>query len=258
MFANLSVFLKELIISIELAKTELKTGVEGTYLGILWYLLDPLFFFLIIISVRGFIRGADFLEYPLYLIIGLIIYHFFSQSTIRMCTFAKSVNNFAKSSNLSYNCLFFGKFFKNLYLHFFELVILFIFIIIFAGSFIGFFVYVFIILFLFSIFTIGVSFFLTVLCAFVPDFSKVWHLLMRLLRFVMPIFFVFDEGSLPYLINLFNPVFYFLEVSRSLIIGFTIPNLFFIIMIIILPILFLISGYFVFKKYNKFFSELVE
>lgn len=250
--------IKDFRIAIELAKVSLKTEVEGTYLGIFWYLLDPILFFLMIIFVRSFIKGADFGEYPLYLITGLIVFHYFINSTTKMISFAKSSNTFAEKSDLSYNCLFMGKFFKSVYLHLFEILVLILFGLFLGGSIIGIALYVLIVLFFFSLLNAGISFIISVIGAYFQDFSKIWHLMTRLLRFVMPVFFIFSENSLLYQINLFNPLFYFLQITRDLIVYAKMPEPFFIIMALAFSIIIFSTGYFLFNKYNKYFPELAE
>ncbi|MFA5930789.1 MAG: hypothetical protein WC821_00590 [archaeon] len=251
-------FIKDLKIAIKLAKINLKTSIEGTYLGIIWYLLDPILFFLMIIFVRSFIKGADFAQYPLYLITGLIIYNYFVNSTSKMINFSKSSSNYAKNSNLSYNCIFLGKFFQSAYLHLFEIIVLIIFALFFNGSLLGILAYILIIFFFFSILNMGVSFIILVIGAYFPDFSNIWHLFTRLLRFVMPIFFIFEEKSFLYTLNLFNPVFYFLQITRDLVLFSKISDPFFIIVAFSSAIIIFIIGYLMFKKYNKYFPELAE
>ena len=66
--------------SLALAKANFKLKNEGNYLGILWYLLEPLLMFFIFLAVRR-ILGADIPYYPMYLFLGLVIFNFFRKTT---------------------------------------------------------------------------------------------------------------------------------------------------------------------------------
>ena len=68
-------------ISLALAKVNFNLRIEGSYLGVLWYLLNPLILF----AVLWFVKEAAFAEvkinyYPLYLLIGIAGFNFFKQA----------------------------------------------------------------------------------------------------------------------------------------------------------------------------------
>jgi ABC-type polysaccharide/polyol phosphate export permease len=47
----------------------------------------------------------------------------------------------------------------------------------------------------------------------------------QLLFFVTPVFYTIEPGTMLHTVNLFNPVFYFVNISRSLLIDRTFPPL---------------------------------
>ena len=66
-------------LSLQLAKARFKLRNEGSYLGIFWYLLEPFLLFVIILGIRSaFVGGSGGEDYPLYLIIGLVMINFFT------------------------------------------------------------------------------------------------------------------------------------------------------------------------------------
>jgi len=69
-------------LSLSLAKSYFKSRNEGSYLGIFWYLLNPLAFFVIIMLMSQVINAKPEKDYPLYLFLGLIMFNFFLNSTI--------------------------------------------------------------------------------------------------------------------------------------------------------------------------------
>jgi ABC-2 type transport system permease protein len=71
------ILLRELII------TDFKLRYQGSFLGYLWSLLKPLFLFSILYTVFGIILkfGGDVEHYPLYLLLGIVLWGFFTEAT---------------------------------------------------------------------------------------------------------------------------------------------------------------------------------
>lgn len=67
--------LKELIIK------DIKLKYKNSILGILWSMLDPLLMMIVLSIVFGAIFKRDIPNFPVYVLIGRIVYSFFSQST---------------------------------------------------------------------------------------------------------------------------------------------------------------------------------
>jgi len=94
--------LKETLrLSLSLAKATFRLRIEGSYLGILWYLLNPLFLFLVFMMIRqssSLATGVMF--YPLYLFLGIAAFNFF-RATISAAIASISNNpNYIKSTNM--------------------------------------------------------------------------------------------------------------------------------------------------------------
>ncbi len=72
---------KNLKISLALAKADFSLRIEGNYLGIFWYLLNPLAMFLVIILIKNYaLKNVDTEYYAIYLLIGLTGFNFFKQA----------------------------------------------------------------------------------------------------------------------------------------------------------------------------------
>lgn len=67
----------------ELVVTDFKLRYQGSALGYLWSLLKPLFLFAILYTVFGLILkiGADIEHFPVYLLVGIVLWGFFSEAT---------------------------------------------------------------------------------------------------------------------------------------------------------------------------------
>ena len=69
----------------ELVRTDFKLRYQGSALGYAWSLLRPLFLFLIlyIVFVRVFNLGKGVPHYPIYLLLGIVLWNFFNEMTMQ-------------------------------------------------------------------------------------------------------------------------------------------------------------------------------
>lgn len=69
----------------ELVITDFKLRYQGSILGYLWSLLKPLLLFLILylVFVRFLRFGADVEHFPVYLLLGIVLWGFFTEATIQ-------------------------------------------------------------------------------------------------------------------------------------------------------------------------------
>ncbi len=88
-------------LSLSLAKANFKLRNERSYLGIFWYLLSPLAFFIIILIMSEIINLKPAKDYPLYLFLGLIMFNFFLNSTISSVKSMVNNSGFLKSIKIS-------------------------------------------------------------------------------------------------------------------------------------------------------------
>lgn len=85
-------FTKYRFLLIELVKRDIFVKYKGSVLGILWSFLNPLFQMIILAAVFGFFFGKDIPFFPIYVLIGRLLYAFFSSATKR------SMNSIRKGS----------------------------------------------------------------------------------------------------------------------------------------------------------------
>jgi len=69
----------------ELVRTDFKLRYQGSVLGYAWSLLRPLFIFVIlyVVFVKFIKLGTDVPHYPIYLLLGIVIWNFFSEMTVQ-------------------------------------------------------------------------------------------------------------------------------------------------------------------------------
>lgn len=74
-------FLRYKYLLYELVKKDIKLQYRRSYLGILWTLLEPFLTMLVMSLVFGTFFGRDDPQYPVYILCGRLLFHFFSSGT---------------------------------------------------------------------------------------------------------------------------------------------------------------------------------
>jgi len=257
---KLALLIKEfkdiLRLAFSLAKANFKLRNEGSYLGFLWYLLEPLCFFGIILLIGGVIGQHPINYYPLYLFLGLIMFNFFTNSTSIALKSIMANGNLIKSMKISLESLVMSSVFQFVFSHILEMCIFFAFMIYFKASLwlIIFYVPIF---FLFLMFVLGVGFMLATVAVYISDLSNIWSVFCRLLWFLTPIFYSMPANSLFHRISYMNPMFHFINISREIIIYGRVPGFSTLLLMVFFSILIFGLGIFIFKKYKLKFAEMV-
>jgi ABC-type polysaccharide/polyol phosphate export permease len=89
------------------------------------------------------------------------------------------------------------------------------------------------------------------------DLENIWLYFTRLLWFLTPIFYTVENNEKLKILTLFNPLYYFIEVARKLIIYSEIPSLGILEGMILFALVSLMIGLLTFKKLNTKFPERV-
>lgn len=243
-------------LSISLAKTEFKLRNEGSYLGLLWYLLNPLLTFTLLFFVFTDKLGQNISYYPLYLLLGIIIFNFFRQATIESTRVIHAHKSLIKSINFPNYTLINAIVLKTLFSHIFEIIIFTVFLLLFDVPIFGIIFYP-LILFFFCIFTIGISFILSSLTVYFMDLENIWIFVSQLIWFGTPIFYAIDNQEKLLIFNLFNPLYYFITVSRDVIIYTQQPELWMVAGLLAYSIFSFLLGLLIFNKLKNKFAEMI-
>lgn len=243
-------------LALSLAKANFKLRNEGSYLGLLWYLLEPLCFFAIILLIGGAINQKTVEYYPLYLFLGLIMFNFFTNATSNALKSISSSGGLVKSMKISRESFVISSVFQFVFSHAVEMFIFIGFMVYFKGSFWSIIFYI-PIFFLFLLFVLGASFVLATIGVYIMDFSNIWSVICRLAWFMTPIFYVLPPSIIFQRINYINPMYHFINVSREIIIYNRIPSAFTLSAMVFLSVLSLVVGLFIFEKYKSKFAELI-
>jgi len=157
---------------------------------------------------------------------------------------------------INYESLVISQVLEGVFAHFFEIILFILFMILYKLSVIGILFYPLIFI-LFFLFVLGIGFILSTIGVYINDLNNIWRVITRFLFFATPLFYVIAVGSLIYKANLVNPMYYFITISRDLIIYNKIPDLWMISVLIGISLVTFLVGVYIFEKFKYKFPELV-
>ncbi len=260
---------KNRILLKELTKTDFKLRYQGSVLGYLWALLRPLLMFAILYVVFAKLLrfGSDIPHYPVYLLCGTTMWSFFTECTsqgiqavvnrgdlLRKISFPKYIVVVSATLTAVINMLI-------------NVVVVIIFALINGVEFsLSWFLIIPAILELY-ILSLGIAFLLGSINVKYRDITSIWDVLIQALFYAVPIIYpismVATTSTLAAKVILLNPIAQAIQDIRySLITHETITTWNYIhnpsvVIPIVLTIIILIIGAFIFRKKSKFFAEEV-
>lgn len=249
---------KILRLSISFAIVDFKLRNERSSLGLLWYLLEPVISFIILLSLGKMLVVHKIPYYPVYLFCGLIIFNFFGLVTSVSAQAIPSRAGFIKSMIIPKEPFIISSLIYFIPSHFFETVIL-ILLALYAHLNVclqGLCIYLFIFLF-FCIFTLGCAFILSTIGVYIRDLPKIWAILTRLWWVATPLFYTIEKTSPLYTFNLLNPLYYFITAFRDAILYSQFPPLMIMIAIMLISPLTLLVGLYIFETNMNKFAEII-
>lgn len=240
----------------EFTLTDFKLRYKGSILGYFWSLLNPLLMLITLYFVFSRIADFNIEYYELYLLLGIVIWNFFSEASIN------SVNsmigksglfkkfNFPLESVVISSCLVY---FISLILN---LLIIFLFMIILKVSFsFKILLLPFYLLQLF-ILVLGFSFLLSALYIKFEDVMHLWTFLLLIGFFITPIIYPLDIIPFEYLrYYLLNPIARIIVDTRFILIYDYIPDLKNFFITLFISIIIFLIGWFYFRSQKKRFVE---
>jgi len=234
----------------------IKIRYTGTHLGLLWTAVEPLLYFVLLYVVFTSIRDSRE-DFAIYLITGIMFFHLFVRGTYSGLTSLRENKMIIQSLNVKKEIF-------PLITTFSTLILMFVVLAVFFGlmPIFDFVPHITIILLpvlmiLFILLVLGVSYYLAIFNVFFRDIQPIWSVFSYALLFISPIFWYVDntEGIL-LVIQKINPLGQIIELGHKIVFG-ELPswNEWAYSSLIIFVIL--ISGYFIFRKYEKIVAEKI-
>jgi ABC-2 type transport system permease protein len=258
-----TVLLKALIV------TDFKLRYQGSSLGYAWSLIKPLFLFAIMYIVFGLmIRIGSIEHYAVYLLVGVVLWNFFTESTQQGMNSIISRSDLLRKISFPKYIIVISATFSaliNLALNFIIITILILLNGIQIGSSLAVLPLYLIELYLLSL---GLAFFLSALNVKFRDTSHIWEIVMQAAFYATPIIYplslIADKSDMLAKLIILNPVAQSIQgirfslVTKETATIFTyFSNPLFMIVPIIITLSVFIFGAIYFKKSSEYFAERV-
>lgn len=175
------------------AWAELKSQVAESYLGWLWWILDPILFVLVYTFIVEFIFGTTLEYFPLYVFIGLIMWNFFSATVLSAVGIIRSYRSILLHTYMPKYILIFVQLIINLIKMAIGLIISWIIILILGIPLSINILNLLPILLVYIAFTFGVSLFFAHGGVFIADLHNITIVLTRLLFYLSGVFYSLER-----------------------------------------------------------------
>ncbi|OGH36648.1 MAG: hypothetical protein A2959_03385 [Candidatus Levybacteria bacterium RIFCSPLOWO2_01_FULL_38_23] len=237
----------------ELVRTDFVLRYHNSLLGFIWVLLKPFLIFAIMVTVFSLAFKIEDRLYPLNLLLGLLLYSYFAEATIRgissltekstiilKVNFPKSVAVFTSVVN-SFISFFFG----------FLAFLGFWFWVKPDGSLLNLPYFFFLVLIL-TILIIGLNFFLSIVYTKLKDLLSIWEVLLQLLLYLSPIIYPLSLVPVRYqAIFLLNPLAIIITQARAVLVTGEVFDWQLVSYAFGLAVMILIFGWYFFQKQIK-------
>jgi len=204
----------------------IKLRYKGTYLGLLWAALEPLFMFSVLYVVFSTIRITSKEDFGIYLIVGVLLYHLFSRGTGLGLTSITQNAGILKSLRVNKEifpvlaagstCLFL----------FVQIGVLFGLMPIFDFVPSSTIVFLPIVFGLFLVLVLGASYLLSTLYVYVRDVQPIWNVFVYALLFVSPVLWRLNEvDGILLEVQKINPLGQIIELAHQVVVYGIVPPL---------------------------------
>ncbi len=250
-------------IILELTKRDFSSKYIKNYFGLFWAIIDPLAFIVVLYFVFGMRFGGkeiNGVSYIIYLITAYIAYDFFSSILTQASDIIKSYSFMVTKLNFRLSILPIVKLLSGLMMHMIILVIVLIILLFNSISPSLYWLQIFYYIFSLSFLILGLTWIASSISLFFPDIRNIINIIVRLLFFLTPIFWVAENFSAKYVFVMkFNPLYYIVNGYRDSLV-YEIPfweHPALTIYFWTLTLVFMAVGIIVFRKLRPHFADVI-
>lgn len=255
-----------LILLRQLVITDFKLRYQGSVLGYTWSLLKPLLLFLILymVFVQFLKIGADMPHFPVYLLLGIVLWNFFSEMTSQSLSSVVERSDLIRKIRIPRWTVVVSSSISALISLGLNLLVISVFMVVNQVEITGYAIWFPVILLEIYIFSLGVSMFLAAAFVKYRDISHIWDVVMQGMFYITPILYplsLITDNTLQKILMI-NPMAQAIQDARNVLItketitiaevyGTSLARLGSLILIIIIFVL----GVRYFKNNAKYFAE---
>jgi ABC-type polysaccharide/polyol phosphate export permease len=243
------------------AKSELKNEVAGSFLGWIWWILDPLFFMLVYTFVVQFVFDSGGQDFPIFVFIGLTAWNFLNSTVTNSVRIVYSFRAIISKVYLPKFVLILVRMYKNLI----KMGISFILVLILMGFFnISYswkIIYIIPVVLINIVTTFAISLFVAHVGVFISDSANIVNVVLRFLFYVSGILYSITDRLPPLyqkLIFLTDPIAYVIQAYRDVIMYQQFPNVMYMIYWFVIGIIGSIIFLHIMYKYENTYVKVVQ
>ncbi|MGH7801674.1 MAG: ABC transporter permease [Thermodesulfobacteriota bacterium] len=243
----------------ELVLSQFKLKDQSTFFGFIWSFLNPLVMLIVLLIFFRFRLGEDVKHYAIYLLIGIIQYTHFSNSTSASMRVLYSMKQLTCNTVFPKELLVIGTILSNA-IEFILSMFICITIAYFAGVDLSWTVIMLPFVFVLQLMLVSwVSLILSCLHVFVRDIEHIYQVLLRLLFFITPIFYdlsFLGKGTAKYIV-LLNPLTHLIDFSRTVVIEGKLFSIESFLLLLFANAFLIYSSFKIFRQFEPTFAEHV-
>ena len=241
----------------EIALSQFKLKDQSTFFGYVWSFLNPLIMLTVLFVFFRLRIGGEIEHYAIYLLIGIIHYTHFSNSTSASLRVLYSMRHLTCNAVFPKELLVMGSIFASA-IEFILSMFISVLIAIITGIHLSWFLILLPLVIILQIMLVfWVSLFLSCLYVFIRDIDHIYQVFLRLLFFLTPIFYglsFLGEGIAKHII-LSNPLTHLINFSRTILIEGSLFSIHTFLMFLLVNAFLIYLCFRVFKKLEPKFAE---
>lgn len=228
----------------ELALTDFKLRYKNSVLGYLWSLLKPLAIFASLYFVYSLIIRFDIPYYPLFLLLGILLWNYFTEATINGMHSLVAKSSMLTKVNVDKRAIVLASNITTVLTLLLNLAIFFGFVAILKPGFSW--SYLFVIVTIANLFMIslGLSFILSAIFVRLRDLSSIWEIVLQIGFWITPIIYPLSLVPAKYVPFMeMNPLHRVIDEARLALIYGNVPNLSVLLQTLTISLFVLSVGY---------------
>lgn len=250
----------------ELVRTDFKLRYQGSVLGYAWSLLRPLLLFLIlyIVFVRFLKIGGDIPHFPVYLLLGIVLWNFFAEMTAQSLGSIVSRGDLVRKIRIPRWIIILSSSFSALINLFLNLLVVILFLFINHVDLLQTTLWLPLILLEIYIFAVGLSLFLAAAFVKYRDVNYIWEVILQAGFYLTPILYPIALITNPALqkLMLLNPMAQAIQDARYAAVTHQTDTIYQVfaggwykLIPFIIVVLVLVTGLAYFRDQSKYFAE---
>lgn len=243
------------------AKAELKSEVAGSFLGWIWWILDPLFFMLVYTFVVRFVFNSGTRDFPIFVFVGLTAWNFMNNSVVGSVTIIKSFRAIISKIYLPKFVLILVRMYKNLIKMGVSFILIFLLMIFFRVPFSWKLIFLVPIVLVHMITTFYLSVFVAHIGVFIADSVNIVNVILRFLFYVSGVIFSISARiPEPYgkIMLHINPIASMIQEYRNVIFLQEFPSFYYLLYWLVIGVILSYLSLSIMYKFENTYVKMVQ